>query len=300
VKEKSKAVFDKLATAEAKVHGTSKESIHFHEVGAVDAIVDIVGSALALDFLKPDMITASSIQVGGGFVECAHGKLPVPAPATAELLNGVPIKSGLAQCELTTPTGAAIITSFTDNFTDSISFRSERIGYGAGSNILDFPNLLRVYLGDTADTAANPVQILLETNIDDMNPEYYSLAEEKLFEAGALDVYKTFIVMKKGRLAIKLSVLVSQEAEKKVTDAIFKHTTSIGLRRQAVHKIALDRQVETVNTEYGAVRIKCAYVDGQKANCKPEYSDCLELANKHNLPIATIYQAVLYCMRSEK
>ncbi len=243
VKKLSLAMFMKVAEAEAKVHGKSLYEVHFHEVGAVDSIIDIVGAAICIDYLDVDKIIASTVQVGGGFVECAHGLIPIPAPATVEILRAIPIKTGLVNFETTTPTGAAILSANVDDFTDKIAFAIDKIGYGIGNRELDIPNVLRVYLGKEEKKEEIEDQYILETNIDDMNPEFYGYVEERLFEEGALDVFKTPIMMKKGRPALKLSILVDDKREKDILDVIFKETTSIGVRKFKVEKKSSLREI---------------------------------------------------------
>ena len=244
VKKLSLDIFMKVAEAEAKVHGKPLYEVHFHEVGAVDSIVDIVGAAVCLDYLNVDKIMASSVQVGGGFVKCAHGIIPIPAPATVEILKNIPMKSGIVQFETTTPTGAAILAANVGVFTDHMDFSVEKIGYGIGHRDLEIPNVLRVYIGSEDIADKKEEHYILETNIDDMNPELYGYIEEKLFEQGALDVFKTAIYMKKGRAATKLSVLVNEKQEENVLDVIFRETTSIGLRKYKVEKIMMQRDFE--------------------------------------------------------
>jgi uncharacterized protein (TIGR00299 family) protein len=292
VKKSSLAMFMKIAEAEAKVHGKSIDEVHFHEVGAIDAIVDMVGAAIALDYLKVDKIMASSVQLGGGFVKCAHGIIPVPAPATVEILKGVPVKSGIVSFETTTPTGAAILAANVEAFTDQTAFTTEKIGYGLGHRELEIPNVLRVYLGTIENVEKVEEQFILETNIDDMNPELYSYVEEQLFEAGALDVFKTPIIMKKGRPAIKLSILIDKDKEKKILDVIFKATTSIGIRKFKVEKTMLHREFLTVKTKYGDIHVKNAYYGGELIKYKAEYEDCKRIAIENNIPIAKVYSEV--------
>ncbi|KPU27271.1 hypothetical protein TR13x_05855 [Caloranaerobacter sp. TR13] len=297
VKKLSIDMFRKIAQAEAKVHGKSLYEVHFHEVGAVDSIVDIVGAAICIDYLKVDKIMASHVQLGGGFVKCAHGLIPVPAPATVEILKGIPIKSGIAPFETTTPTGAAILAVNVDEFTDEMNFTIEKIGYGIGSRDLKIPNVLRVYIArenEEKKTESNSYikQYILETNIDDMNPEIYSYIEEKLFDKGALDVFKTPIIMKKGRIAVKLSVLVREKDIKAIQEVIFKETTSIGIRKYEVEKIMLERDFSKVSTNYGEVTVKNSYYKGEKIKFKPEYEDCRRLAVENNIPIGEIYKEV--------
>lgn len=292
VKKTSLDIFMKVAEAEAKVHGKSIQEVHFHEVGAIDSIVDIVGAAIALDYLKVDKVMASPVQVGGGFVKCAHGLIPVPAPATVEILKDIPIKSGLVPFETTTPTGAAILAAAAEEFTDRMEFSIEKIGYGLGTRDLEIPNVLRVYLGKMGNPEAVEDQYILETNIDDMNPELYSYVEERLFETGALDVFRTPIIMKKGRSAIKLSILVNEEKEKAVTEVVFRETTSIGIRKYKVEKIMLKRAFLTVKTRYGDVTVKSSYYQGEPVKYKAEYEDCKRIARAHNIPITKVYKEV--------
>ncbi len=292
VKKLSIDMFMKVAKAEAKVHGKGLYEVHFHEVGAVDSIIDMVGAAICLDYLKVDKIIASHVQVGGGFVNCAHGIIPVPAPATVEILKDIPIKAGLVEFETTTPTGAAILAANVDEFTNKIDFSIDKIGYGIGNRNLDVPNVLRVYMGRADEKEKREEQYILETNIDDMNPELYSYIEERLFEKGALDVFKTPIIMKKGRPAIKLSILVDDKRERDVMEIIFKETTSIGIRKYRVDKIMLQRDFEKVSTKHGDIRIKKSYYKGELVKYKPEYEDCKRLAKENSMPIAEIYRGL--------
>lgn len=293
VKELSMKIFLQVALAEAKVHGKPLEEVHFHEVGAIDSIVDIVGAAICLDYLQVDKVLASPVQVGGGFVRCAHGLIPVPAPATVEILKGIPVKSGLVPFETTTPTGAAILAAVVDEFTDKTDFTMDAVGYGLGTRELEIPNVLRVYLGRTEEKREpSPGPILLETNIDDMNPELYGYVEEQLFARGASDVFKTPIIMKKGRPAVKLSVLVSPKREKEVLEVIFKETTSLGVRKFPVDKVMLERAFVKHSTRYGEVTIKNSYYEGKLVKYKPEYEDCKRLAEENGVPISKIYREI--------
>lgn len=292
VKSLSLNMFMKVAEAEAKVHGKSLNEVHFHEVGAVDSIVDILGAAICLDYLKVDKIMASPVQVGGGFVKCEHGLFPVPAPATAEILKNIPIKTGIVEFETTTPTGAAILAANVEEFTSNMDFPIKKIAYGIGHRDLAIPNVLRVYLGEKESSEKTDKQYILETNIDDMNPELYGYAEEKLFKSGALDVFKTPIYMKKGRPGIKLSVLVDEKSEKAVLDIIFEGTTSIGVRKYRVEKIMLNREFSKIKTEYGDVTIKKSYYKGKMVKYKPEYEECRKIANENNISIDMVYKAV--------
>ena len=292
VKKLSLDMFMRVAEAEAKVHGKTLYEVHFHEVGAIDSIIDMVGAAICLDYLKVDKIIASPIQVGGGFVKCAHGLMPVPAPATVEILKNIPINTGIVQFETTTPTGAAIIAANVEEFTQKVDFSIKKIAYGIGHRDLEIPNVLRVYLGEKESYEIVEEQHILETNIDDMNPELYGYVEEKLFEVGALDVFKTSIFMKKGRPGIKLSVLTNEKVEKDVLDVIFEETTSIGVRKYKVKKIMLNREFSKVKTEYGDITIKKSYYKGNLVKYKPEYEECKTIAKEKNIAIDKVYKAV--------
>lgn len=308
VKKSSMEMFMKIALAEAKVHGKPVDEVHFHEVGAIDSIIDIVGAAIAFDYLKVDKIMSSPVQVGGGFVKCAHGLIPVPVPATVEILKGVPLKFGVVLFETTTPTGAAILAANVEEFTEKLEFSIDKIGYGIGNRDLEIPNVLRAFLGTVDSENANDnnfinnennqfdidikSQIMIETNIDDMNPEIYDYIEEKLFKAGALDVFKTPIIMKKGRPAIKLSILTDPQNEEAILDLVFKETTSIGVRKFEVGKMMLQRSFYTIKTKYGDVTIKNAYYKGELVKHKAEYEDCKRIAKENNVPITRIYKEV--------
>lgn len=293
VKKLSLEIFMKVAEAEGKVHGKTIYEVHFHEVGAIDSIVDIVGAAICIDYLNVDKIIGSPVQVGGGFVKCAHGLMPVPAPATAEILKNVPINTGIVQFETTTPTGAAILVANVSEFTQNIDFSIKKIAYGIGHKDLEIPNVLRVYLGDGKNAENREEQWIIETNIDDMNPELYGYVEEKLFEAGALDVFKTPVFMKKGRPGIILSVLVDEKNEKNVLDIIFLETTSIGVRKYKVERTMLNREFSKVSTEYGDITIKKSFYKGNLVKFKPEYEECKSIAKNMNVSIDKVYKAVL-------
>ena len=296
VKAKSLDIFQRVAEAEAKIHDKSIDEIHFHEVGAIDSIVDIVGAAICIDYLKPDKIISSSVEVGGGFVKCEHGIFPVPAPATAEILKNIPVKSGAVQSETTTPTGAAILATMVNEFTDKIQFTIHKTGYGIGSKDFDIPNVLRVHLGELAGQLESGEEIhpayLIECNIDDMNPEMYGHIMDLLFENGADDVFITPIIMKKARPASKLSVLCSPEIGSEITNILLTHTTSFGVRKQKVDKIVLKREFQKIITKYGPVTIKTAIYKGKKLKSKPEYEECIRLAKENNIPVHLIYQEI--------
>jgi len=299
VKKSSLDMFHRIAEAEAKVHGKPLYEVHFHEVGAVDSIVDMVGAAIAIDCLDVDKIMASSVQLGGGFVKCMHGLIPIPAPATVEILKGIPVKTGIVQFETTTPTGAAILASNVTEFTDRIDFIIEKTGYGLGYMDFEIPNVLRVYKGYSNSGEVTEEQYIIETNIDDMNPELYSYVEEKLFDAGALDVFVTPIIMKKGRPAMKLSVLADAGTEKKVQEIIFKETTSLGIRRSRVDKIMLNREFSKIKTLYGEITVKKSYFRGEMIKFKAEYEDCKRISDENSIPISEVYKEVYRLMNRE-
>jgi pyridinium-3,5-bisthiocarboxylic acid mononucleotide nickel chelatase len=293
VKDRALAIFDVLARAEARVHDRPVGEVRFHEVGAVDSIVDIVGAAVCLEYLKPDRVLCSPVELGGGFVKAAHGLLPVPAPATAEILSGVPVKSGAVPFEMTTPTGAAVLKASVTAFGTGMRFTITRVAYGVGHRTTEIPNLLRVFLaeadaGETAEDAC-----VLECNIDDMVPELYSHLAEVLFAAGAADVWFTPIVMKKSRPAVTVSVLCEPEAEGGLAGLLLRETTTFGLRRVPVRKTALPRESRTVTTSLGPVRVKTAFLDGRPVKSKPEYEDCLRIARERGMPLREVYAAVL-------
>lgn len=295
VKKTAVEIFRLVAEAEGKVHGKPIEQVHFHEVGATDSIVDIVGAAICLDALKVDKVMASSVQVGGGFVRCAHGRMPVPAPATAEILSEVPLNYNLVQAETTTPTGAAILKATVDEFTDNHQLSITKVGYGLGNKDFEVPNLLRVYLAEVKqDTTDLEIvqQYVMECNIDDMSGERYSYVEQMLFEDGALDVWKTPIIMKKGRPATKLSLLFRREDREKLQKIVLSETTTAGVRETAVTKYMMKRAFEKVTTLYGEVSVKHFYLNGKRVKSKPEYEECLALSQKHHVGISEIYKSI--------
>jgi hypothetical protein len=297
VKAVSIEIFTKLARAEGKIHGCAFEDVRFHEIGAVDSIVDIVGAAICLDYLNVDSIYCSPVQVGGGFVTCAHGILPVPAPATAELLTGIPVKSGLVPFETTTPTGAAILAATVSTFTESLRFKAEKIGYGIGHRDTDIPNILRVYLGETDEEKTDAdlekgEALLLECNIDDMNPELYEDVIEQLFKSGAHDVFLTSIIMKKSRPGVKISVLCSDNVRKTIEEILLLQTSTLGLRTFRAEKTMLKRAFSKRATPYGEITFKDAYYGGKKIKSKPEYEDVKKLAREKGVGIQEIYESL--------
>jgi uncharacterized protein (TIGR00299 family) protein len=292
VKQRSLEIFGVLAKAEAKIHGVPVDRVEFHEVGAVDSIVDIVGAAVCLEYLKPDRVLCSTVELGGGWVKTAHGTLPVPAPATAEILSGVPVKSGIAGHEMTTPTGAAILAACADSFTDDKRFRIKKVAYGVGHRETTAPNLLRVFLAEADGPTEGSQDCVLECNMDDMSPELYGHVSELLFSAGAADVWFTPIVMKKSRPAVTLSVLCAPDAEPRMAEILLRETTTFGLRRLSVGKTALERETATVRTSLGELRVKTAFLGGKKVKMKPEYEDCRKIAQEKGMTLRDVYDVV--------
>ncbi len=293
LKDKSKRVFQTLAKAEAKVHNTTPDKIHFHEVGALDAIVDIVGSVIGLSLLGTDIVVASRIHVGTGFVECQHGKIPVPAPATIEILKGAPLFSTGIEAELTTPTGAAILKTLAKGFGPLPAMNVDCTGYGAGSRDLEIPNLLRLVVGTAIGSAYLTDQvILIETNVDDMNPEILGYVTERVMEHGALDVWLTPINMKKNRIGAKLSVLASVADADSLVDIVFAETTTLGVRMQPMERRKLAREVRIVHTRYGDIKTKVSLSDGKVRHASPEYEDCKAVARREGVPLMEVYEEV--------
>ncbi|MBR3457357.1 MAG: nickel pincer cofactor biosynthesis protein LarC [Selenomonadaceae bacterium] len=294
VKQKSLAVFEILAEAEGKVHGKPKDEVAFHEVGAVDSIVDVVGTAICMEYLDIGKVFVSKLNTGSGFVQCAHGLMPVPAPAVAELLKGLPSYHRGAEKELTTPTGAAVVKAmaeYEENLPED--FTVERIAYGAGTWELEIPNVLRMYLGEYRGARESKC-LLLETNIDDMNPQIYGYLYECLLEAGAMDVWTTGIYMKKNRPAQKLSVLVDEAHRDACADIVFRETTSIGLRVLPVgQRIEAVRRIAKVQTKYGNVDCKISAYRGHIVSVSPEYEDCREIAAREKVPLKQVQQEAL-------
>lgn len=297
VKQLSLKIFSLIAEAEAKVHNIDIQRVHFHEVGALDSIADIVGAAICLDFLKVDKVMSAPIQLGGGTVKCAHGIMPVPAPATALIVEHTPIKTGLVQHEATTPTGAAILVATVDEFTEQINFAITKTGYGIGQrDVSEVPNILRVFLSETIDNESDWLleqATVLECNIDDMNPEHYEHLFNLLFEAGASDVWLSPIIMKKGRSANTLSVLAKPELANKLKVLVFEHSTTLGIRESSIQKSSLRREEKIVSTQYGEVKVKISSLNGKPISTKPEADDCIRLAIEHKVAISEIEKAVI-------
>ncbi len=303
VKDVSLRIFRNIAEAEAKIHGNEIDAVHFHEVGSVDAIIDIVGAAVCFDYVKQHLgvqgVIASTVEVGGGMVRCAHGLFPVPAPAVSEILKGVPVHTGRVPFEATTPTGAAILKTVTDEFVTTTDFVIEKVAYGLGTKDAETPNVVRLCLvereivGDRVTDTDTTEAVLVEANIDDMNPEVYEHVMELLFGVGAKDVYMTPIIMKKSRPAVILSTLCSRSELAAVREILFLHTTTLGVRERVVTKTFLRREETIVNTKYGKVRVKRAFYDGREIKAKPENEDCRRLASEAGVNYTTVVRAAL-------
>jgi uncharacterized protein (TIGR00299 family) protein len=302
VKERSTSIFQRLAEAEARVHGISIEKVHFHEVGALDAIVDIVGACIGFELLGIQEFLCSKINVGSGFVTIEHGKFPVPPPAVTELLLGIPIYSNEIEGELTTPTGAAIISTICSKYTPTADVIIEKTGYGAGSRSYDgFPNVLRLILGETSSEKAVPSQdlLLIETNLDDISPQVLGYVMERAFELGALDCWFTPIQMKKNRPATMLSILAAEEKRFILAELLYTETTTLGLRLARVERECLEREFKMVATRFGDVEIKIARYHGRVVNAMPEFEQVRELAMKTGEPFRVIHQEVLIALKKE-
>lgn len=291
----SLAIFRRLAAAEARVHGVPVAAVHFHEVGAVDALVDIVGAAICFHALGVDAVWASPVELGGGFVRCAHGLIPVPAPATVELLTGLPTTRGASPTETTTPTGAAILATLVDRFTDRPRLVVQKTGYGIGHRVTELSNLLRVHLAEVVEAPSGWAVSrcrLLQCNIDDMTGEMLGAAMDTLLAAGAMDVHFTPIVMKKNRPATTLSVLCAEADAPRFTDLLFRHTTTLGIKSLFLEKNTLETTFTRLDTPLGPVTMKNALRNGEIIRAKPEFEDCRQLAEAHRLPLAEVYAVI--------
>lgn len=303
VKARSMSVFEKLAIAEAHVHGTTVDRIHFHEVGAVDSIIDIIGAMIGFELLGIEKFLASPLRVGFGAIKVAHGLMPVPAPATAELVKGLPIYAGEIEGEFVTPTGAAIVATLCESYGTLPSIQIERIAYGAGSrDPKSFPNALRLVLGEVEDaqqvTEAQTV-VVVETNIDDMNPQAYGYVMDKAFALGALDVFVTPIQMKKDRPAVMLTALCEQKDFEALVELILNETTTLGVRYYEAQRRTLARQVEEVSTPYGQVRVKVARTGNRTVHFQPEYEDCAKIAEKTGISLIEVQSAASAAYREQ-
>lgn len=294
------AIFTALGEAEARVHHTDIETIHFHEVGAVDAIVDIVCAAVGSEALGVDEWICSPLNVGGGTVQCAHGAFPIPAPATLDLLRHAPVYSGEIQKELVTPTGAAIVHVLAQRFGRFPSMKTEKIAYGAGSrNIKNFPNVVRLSVGETTVSAEEHGSLpteeiaILEANVDDMTPQIFGYVMEQTLAAGALDVFGSAVQMKKNRPGMLLTVLCRPEDSTRLTEMIFAETTTLGVRMRQETRATLKRRHVSVRTQWGEVRMKLAGLNGSISNYAPEYEDCRRIAEQQRVPLKTVMQEAI-------
>lgn len=308
VKQRSKDAFLRLAAAEGKIHGKSPDQIHFHEVGAVDSIVDIVGAYILMDMLNPDRVYASPVNVGSGTVECAHGTLPVPAPAATEILKGVPVYSKGEEGELTTPTGALLLTGFADGFAAMPLGSIQSTGYGLGKARRSSPNVLRAILLEQDETGRSSENTapgsstgtdaaggfdhdrvaVLEANIDDMNPQFYDEVMDSLFEKGALDVFLTPIIMKKTRPAVKLTCICPEDKKAHMAEAILRNTTTIGVREMEMDRTKLFREIKKINTPFGEINVKISKKGDEVIKATPEYEDLKRLAKQKKMPLAQL------------
>jgi len=292
VKEKALIVFSRIAEAEAKIHGTTTENIHFHEVGAIDAIVDIVGTLIGIELLGIERIFSTPVRLGTGTTKSMHGIIPVPAPATLELLVDFPVVQTQIGSELTTPTGAALITTIAQAADQVFEMVIDNIGYGAGQRDLEeIPNMLRVVLGHKKSILESDEALIIESNIDDMNPEIYPFVIDKLIQAGAMDAFLTPIIMKKGRPAIMISVLTDYSSLYKVISILYQETSTLGLRIHHVNRQKLPRTLEEIETPFGKIVVKVAFWEGKKRYI-PEFEVCKKIAEDKGLPLLSVYESI--------
>ena len=298
VRHTALAIFAKLAEAEGRVHGVPADAVTFHEVGAIDSIVDIVACAVGLHWLGIERTYVAPLPLGSGVVASQHGSLPVPGPATVEVLRGFPVRIGDGDTELVTPTGAAIVATLATPGPVP-TLRISGVGYGAGQRELaDRPNVLRMIVGEVETGTSHEQLTLIDTNVDDLNPEFYDYVIERLFEAGARDVYLTPVHMKKNRPGVVLSVLCATADRDALAAIVFAETSSLGVRMHTVDRVALPRVTREVTTAYGAVRIKVATAPDGSTNVAPEYDDCRRLARAHQVPLKRVYHAALLAVRA--
>jgi uncharacterized protein (TIGR00299 family) protein len=298
VRNTAQRIFRRLAEAEARVHRKEVDLVTFHEVGATDSVIDIVGVAAALSLLGVERVFSSPVPTGFGMVRTEHGLMPIPGPAVTELLRGAPMYSRGVTAELVTPTGAAILAAVAEGYGELPRMRMEASGYGAGTQELEFPNVLRVLVGIEEERAsptgpAAPGDVLLETNVDDLNPELYEFVLERLFAAGAQDAWLTPVVMKKSRPAVTVSVLCSTEREATMRHVLFRETGTLGVRVTPVAKHALEREVVKVETRHGPVAVKVGYLEGKRVSMSPEFEDCARVAREAGVPARDVYQEAL-------
>ena len=297
IKKETKKIFFNIAQAESKIHQKDIDRIHFHEIGGLDSIIDITSAVIGIKTLGIEEIHSSALPVGKGFVKCAHGVMPVPAPATLELLKNIPTYSGGIESEMITPTGAAIIGTLAKSFGERPLMKIERIGYGAGEKEFSIPNLLRVSIGEKIlkdenlkDGYISDEAVLIETNIDDMNPEFYDYIMDQLFSQGALDVFLTPIQMKKNRPAHMLSIIVYEQDLKEILEVLFSESTTLGVRIREIKRLRLAQQNFIAETKYGKIRVKVGIFKGEIKNIAPEYEDCKKMTKQHQVPLKEVYE----------
>jgi uncharacterized protein (TIGR00299 family) protein len=297
IKKETEKIFFNIAQAESKIHRKDIDKIHFHEIGGLDSIIDITSAVIGIKTLGIEEIHSSTLPVGGGFVKCAHGVIPVPAPATLELLKNIPTYSGGVESEMITPTGAGIIGTLAKSFGERPLMKIERTGYGAGEKEFTIPNLLRVSIGEKIlrdenlkDGYVSDEAVLIETNIDDMNPEFYDYIMEQLFFQGALDVFLTPIQMKKNRPAHMLSIIVYEQNLKEILEVLFSEATTLGVRIREVKRLRLAQQNFIAETKYGKIKVKVGIFKGKIKNIAPEYEDCKKIAQQHHVPLKEVYE----------
>jgi len=290
LKEKSREIFKRIASVEAKIHQIPMEEVHFHELGGLDSIVDIVGAVWGIGQLGIGKIYVSKVNVGEGFVKCEHGILPVPAPATLSLMEGKPIYSSGVERELLTPTGAALLTALGSEFGSMPLMKVERIGYGAGRDNLPHPNLLRLMIGSSGSISGMEKVIVIETNIDDMNPQFYDYVMERLYAMEVLEVFITSILMKKNRPGHLLTIISPSEKLSSVTKFLLRETTTLGLRWHEEERAKTDREILAQETPYGKIRFKLAKWEGKVVNLSPEYDDCKRLALEKRVPLKEVFE----------
>ena len=304
----SLAIFRQLAVAEAAVHGMAPEKVHFHEVGATDAIVDIVGTCIGLDWLDIDQLYCSALPTGGGTIRAAHGQLPVPAPATLKLMEmgQVPVYHNGIEQELVTPTGAAIVTTLAQEFGSPPAMTLHQVGLGAGSKDFPIPNIVRLWLGEIVSAESRQTQkttetvMVLQTQIDDLSPQAIAYTFDQLLKVGAVDVFTQPVTMKKSRLGVLLTVICPPEVTDGCEAVLFRETTTLGIRRDLQQRTALGRNIDTIETPYGSVRVKIGFDGDRILNVHPEYEDCAQLAQQHQISWLEVHQTALNCWKQEQ
>lgn len=297
IKTRAIQIFTNLAEAEAKIHGIEVQKVHFHEVGAMDAIIDVVGACIGFEMLGIEKFACSKIHVGSGFAKMAHGKFPIPPPAVSELLTGIPIYSTEITGELCTPTGAAIISTLSETYGEINDLQTEKIGYGAGTrDYQDFPNVIRLMIGETSDLRLKTQDsrlIVLETNLDDTTGQVLGFVMEKAFEMGALDCWFTPIQMKKNRPATMISILCDKENRQKLTELLYVETTTLGVRVREIERDCLEREFVKIATQFGEIDVKIGLLNGKQVNAMPEFDQLKRIATENNIPIKLLKEQVL-------